>query len=68
MYGTDGFLDLCLNIVLTLCGLLPGHIHAYYILFTYYTHRRDALRGMPYPPPAPGIFSERVQSGGYRYR
>jgi hypothetical protein len=62
----NGNIDLILSIVLTLFGVIPGIVHGFYVLFVYYKHRQLALRGGPPPPPAPGIFSTRVQSGGYR--
>ncbi|SPN97610.1 probable RIC1 protein [Cephalotrichum gorgonifer] len=58
-------MDLLINVILTLLGLLPGHIHAFYILYVYYDRREQARNGIPLPTPAPGIFSQRVQSGGY---
>lgn len=41
---------------------IPGHIHAFYILYVYYS-RADR----PNPERAPGIYSDRVQTGGHGY-
>ncbi|KAL8987585.1 MAG: hypothetical protein Q9169_008681, partial [Polycauliona sp. 2 TL-2023] len=64
--------DLLINIALTILGYLPGHIHAFYILYIFY-RRREAARGLGGldgenggGEDAPGIYSERVQSGGAR--
>ncbi|KAI5780882.1 hypothetical protein EDC01DRAFT_259010 [Geopyxis carbonaria] len=57
--------DLAINILLTILGYFPGHIHAFYIEFIYYhreaQRREGTLQGRP---RAPGIFSRRVQEGG----
>ncbi|KAG6367569.1 hypothetical protein INS49_001762 [Diaporthe citri] len=52
--------DVLINICLTLLGYIPGHIHAFYILYVYYS-RADRPTG----ERAPGIYSERVQNGGH---
>lgn len=39
---------------------IPGHIHAFYILYVYYS-RSDR----PTAERAPGIYSERVQNAGH---
>lgn len=57
--------DFFINILLTLLGYLPGHIHAFYIEYVYYKRREDAARGMYDSQPAAGVYSERVQRGGY---
>jgi len=41
---------------------IPGHIHAFYILYVYYS-RADR----PSPERAAGIYSDRVQTGGHGY-
>lgn len=61
--------DVLINIGLTLLGYIPGHIHAFYILYVYYS-RQDAY-GAPahgHYERAPGIYSERVQTGGHKLR
>ncbi|KAK7734683.1 hypothetical protein SLS53_007786 [Cytospora paraplurivora] len=54
--------DVLINIGLTLLGYIPGHIHAFYILYVYYSRQEHLARER-----APGIYSERVQTGGKGY-
>lgn len=64
-WGT--FSDLLVNICLTLLGYLPGHIHAFYIEYIYYDRREQAREGRIVTGRAPGVYSDRVQSGGQGY-
>ncbi|KAF3034489.1 hypothetical protein E8E12_003414 [Didymella heteroderae] len=58
--------DLLINILLTILGYFPGHIHAFYIEYVYYK-RRDEIRAGTYDGSlAPGVYSKKVQSGGQR--
>ncbi|KAF2201036.1 hypothetical protein GQ43DRAFT_372406, partial [Delitschia confertaspora ATCC 74209] len=57
--------DLLINILLTCLGYFPGHIHAFYVEYVYYKRRDEARAGMVSSAPAPGVYSERVQRGGY---
>ncbi|KAL6706328.1 hypothetical protein ACN47E_005618 [Coniothyrium glycines] len=58
--------DLLINILLTLLGYFPGHIHAFYVEYVY-VKRRDEVRGGIYSArPAPGVYSKKVQNGGHR--
>lgn len=60
--------DLLINICLTLLGFLPGHIHAFYIEYVYYSRKEAAAReGLVVAQPAPGVYSDNVQSGGQGY-
>jgi len=56
--------DLLINIALTLLGYFPGHIHAFYIEYVYFKRRDEARAGLITSPPAAGVYSDRVQSGG----
>jgi len=56
--------DLIVNICLTLLGYLPGHIHAFYLEYVYFDRRERARRGQLTGQAAPGVYSDRVQSGG----
>jgi uncharacterized membrane protein YqaE (UPF0057 family) len=56
--------DLAINILLTILGYIPGHIHAFYLEFVYYERREAALAGQLPPTRAPGVYSNRVQRGG----
>ncbi|CAK7206022.1 hypothetical protein SEUCBS139899_008805 [Sporothrix eucalyptigena] len=59
--------DLLVNICLTILGVFPGHIHAFYLEYVYYDRREQAREGRFTAGRAPGIYSERVQSGGGGY-
>ncbi|KAL3422916.1 plasma membrane proteolipid 3 [Phlyctema vagabunda] len=59
--------DLLINICLTILGYIPGHIHAFYLEYVYYDRREQALEGRFNGGRAPGVYSERVQSGGQGY-
>jgi uncharacterized membrane protein YqaE (UPF0057 family) len=56
--------DLCVNICLTILGVFPGHIHAYYLEYVYYKRREEIARGIISNEEAPGVYSENVQTGG----
>ncbi|KAF2663330.1 UPF0057-domain-containing protein [Microthyrium microscopicum] len=58
--------DLCINILLTVLGYFPGHIHAFYVEYIYFKKRDEARAGL-YSPDAPGVYSNRVQRGGKQY-
>jgi len=59
--------DLLINILLTILGYFPGHIHAFYIEYVYFKRRDEARLGAITSPPAQGIYSDRVQAGGANY-
>lgn len=46
---------------------LPGHIHAFYVEYVYYDRAEQAREGRFASRPAPGVYSERVQTGGQGY-
>ncbi|KAI2623393.1 hypothetical protein GGR54DRAFT_638627 [Hypoxylon sp. NC1633] len=59
--------DLFINICLTILGYFPGHIHAFYIEYIYYDRREQARDGRFAARRAPGVYSDRVQTGGHGY-
>ncbi|KAI6090967.1 hypothetical protein F4821DRAFT_228341 [Hypoxylon rubiginosum] len=59
--------DLLINICLTILGYIPGHIHAFYLEYVYYDRREQALEGRYAARRAPGVYSDRVQTGGQGY-
>ncbi|KAI1823134.1 putative stress response RCI peptide [Xylaria intraflava] len=59
--------DLCINIALTILGYIPGHIHAFYVEYVYYERREQARGGRLAVRRAPGVYSDRVQTGGQGY-
>lgn len=59
--------DLLINVALTILGFLPGHIHAFYVIYVYYNKKEQASEGFYDNRPAPGVFSDNVQTGGQGY-
>ncbi|KAK0635265.1 hypothetical protein B0T17DRAFT_36198 [Bombardia bombarda] len=59
--------DLLVNICLTLLGYFPGHLHAFYLEYVYYDRREQTRLGRFSNTRAPGVYSERIQSGGNGY-
>ncbi|KAK1835787.1 hypothetical protein QBC39DRAFT_339601 [Podospora conica] len=60
-------MDLFVNICLTILGYFPGHLHAFYLEYVYYDRREQTKNGIPPHTRAPGVYSDRVQGGGYGY-
>ncbi|PTB68025.1 UPF0057-domain-containing protein, partial [Trichoderma citrinoviride] len=58
-------MDVFINICLTILGYFPGHIHAFYIEYVYFDRRQQGREGHYPPRRAPGIYSEKVQTGGH---
>ncbi|KAF9737364.1 hypothetical protein PMIN06_013014 [Paraphaeosphaeria minitans] len=58
--GADFFINICLTVL----GYLPGHIHAFYLIYIFYERKGEAESGLYNPRPASGIYSERVLRGG----
>ncbi|KAF9691127.1 hypothetical protein EKO04_010673 [Ascochyta lentis] len=56
--------DLLINILLTVLGYFPGHIHAFYIEYVYYKRRDEIRAGIYDGTLAPGVYSQKVQNGG----
>ncbi|KAJ3155040.1 hypothetical protein HDU89_007230 [Geranomyces variabilis] len=55
-------MDLFINILLTILGYIPGHIHAFYIEWKYLERKEGRATGnVPY------VYSERVHSGSPAY-
>lgn len=46
---------------------IPGHLHAFYLEYVYYDRREQAREGRFASGPAPGIYSDNVQTGGGSY-
>lgn len=62
-----GHPDLFINVCLTILGGIPGHIHAFYLLYVYYDRKEEAKSGRYAARKAPGIYSSNVQTGGLGY-
>ncbi|RMZ01934.1 hypothetical protein D0862_06197 [Hortaea werneckii] len=59
--------DLLINICLTILGFLPGHVHAFYLIYVYYHKQEQAAMGIYDSRPAPGVYSDNVNTGGEGY-
>lgn len=60
VFFVSGFsVDFLINIVLTILAYFPGWVHAFYVEYVWYRNQDPASRGIR----APGVFSDRVQSG-----
>ncbi|KAK3196121.1 hypothetical protein K4F52_000989 [Lecanicillium sp. MT-2017a] len=60
-------MDLFINICLTLLGYIPGHLHAFYLEYIYFDRREQSNEGRYPARPAPGVYSDNVQTGGQGY-
>ncbi|ERF74843.1 hypothetical protein EPUS_03227 [Endocarpon pusillum Z07020] len=58
--------DLIINICLTLLGYIPGHLHAFYLEYVYFDRREKGRLGQIGSDPAPGVYSDNIQTGGTR--
>ncbi|KAF7509160.1 hypothetical protein GJ744_008387 [Endocarpon pusillum] len=58
--------DLIINICLTLLGYIPGHLHAFYLEYVYFDRREKGRLGQIGSDPAPGVYSDDIQTGGTR--
>ncbi|KAJ4346839.1 uncharacterized protein N0V89_010771 [Didymosphaeria variabile] len=56
--------DFIINICLTVLGYIPGHIHAFYLMYVFYERKGEVKRGEYHSRSAAGIYSERVLRGG----
>jgi hypothetical protein len=57
-------LKVLINTLLLLAGVIPGHIHAFYLSCTYF-HRKSKIRKGRYPGgPKHGIYSPQIWNGG----
>ncbi|RYN34172.1 hypothetical protein AA0119_g3430 [Alternaria tenuissima] len=58
--------DFFINLLLTILGYFPGHIHAFYVEYVYIKRRDEIRAGIFEARPAPGIYSQKVQNGGHK--
>lgn len=78
--GADLLINICLTILgyvlqapltlnrrLTNYSVFPGHIHAFYVEYVYLERREQQREGRLVAQRAPGIYSERVQTGDQKY-
>ncbi|KAJ5689271.1 Proteolipid membrane potential modulator [Penicillium macrosclerotiorum] len=58
--------DFWINVLLTILGYIPGHVHAFYLEYVYYDRRNQDPATRAYLRPAPGVYSNRIQNGGHK--
>ena len=56
--------DVLFSCLLFLLGVIPAHIHSFYISFTYFSRKRKVRKGVYPGQPRPLIWSEKVNNGG----
>lgn len=57
-------MDCLINTIFFIAGVLPGHIHGFYVTCTYF-HRKHKVKRGRYPGGRKtGIYSEQVWNGG----
>ncbi|THX87273.1 hypothetical protein D6D05_02193 [Aureobasidium pullulans] len=59
--------DLLINICLTVLGVIPGHVHAFYLEYVYFKREEQSAVGNYDNTRAPGVYSDNVQTGGRGY-
>lgn len=57
-------MDCILNTIFFIAGVIPGHIHGFYITCTYFRRKRKVRKGRYPGGKKAGIFSEKVWNGG----
>jgi Proteolipid membrane potential modulator len=57
-------MDCILNTILFIAGVIPGHIHGFYITCTYFRRKRKVRKGRYPGGRKAGIFSDKVWNGG----
>ncbi|ROW01422.1 hypothetical protein VPNG_07577 [Cytospora leucostoma] len=55
--------DALVNTLWFLCGVIPGHIHGFYITWTYFSRKKKVRKGRYPGGPKPLIYSPRVING-----
>lgn len=56
-------MDALINTLWFLCGVIPGHVHGFYITWTYFSRRKKVKKGRYPGGPKPFIYSRRVING-----
>ncbi|KAL2003349.1 hypothetical protein VTN02DRAFT_4169 [Thermoascus thermophilus] len=57
--------DFFINLLLTILGYFPGHVHAFYLEYVFYSRRSQTAEGRATSRKAPGVYSEQIQNGGH---
>ncbi|KAG7006934.1 40S ribosomal protein S19 [Physcia stellaris] len=61
---TGPHIDTLISCALFLCGVIPSHIHGFYLSCTYFHRRKKARKGRYPGPPCKFIYDRRVWWGG----
>lgn len=56
-------MDALINTLWFLCGVIPGHVHGFYVTWTYFSRKRKVLKGRYPGGPKAFIYSSRVING-----
>jgi len=56
--------DAAINTLFFIAGVIPGHIHGFYITCTYFRRKRKVKKGRYPGGRKPFIYSEKVLNGG----
>lgn len=56
-------MDALINTMWLLCGVIPGHIHGFYVTWTYFSRKRKVRKGKYPGGPKSFIYSRRVING-----
>lgn len=56
-------MDALVNTLWFLCGVIPGHMHGFYVTWTYFSRKKKVRNGRYPGGPKPFIYSRRVVNG-----
>lgn len=56
-------MDALVNTLWFLCGVIPGHVHGFYVTWTYFSRKKKVRKGRYPGGPKPFIYSRRVING-----
>lgn len=56
-------MDALVNTLWFLCGVIPGHVHGFYVTWTYFSRKKKVRNGRYPGGPKPFIYSRRVVNG-----
>lgn len=56
-------MDALVNTLWFLCGVIPGHVHGFYVTWTYFSRKKKVRKGRYPGGPKPFIYSRRVVNG-----
>lgn len=56
-------MDALINTLFFLAGVIPGHVHGFYVTWTYFSRKRKVKKGRYPGGPKPLLYSRRVING-----